>query len=328
MCFKNAHPLSISFREWIVFIRQNPDYPYFCNMKQRNRLFAPSLIVLTVTFLITNCKTTLSIADQQKNAAIALEAGNYPVALQQYESLIKTWNEHHSFEENPYYDKAGHAAFALKDYNKAIEYFNHSTHYGFAGVETYLVLIEHYREVKNFSRELTTLNTLIEKFPDAAVEVTAFERLFAMYFETGRWEEAAAQIPNFNREPDINLLEQMLKVHNQLGNDIEEEMIANQLLKLDSNNTSALEWQAKKYFDAAEARYTAETEAYERNKSRSQYNRLLKGYDAAGEDYRKARDIYERLYKVNPDKKYAVYLYNIYARFKDEEKATYYRSKF
>lgn len=297
-------------------------------MKLRDQLLTIALIALAITLLLYSCKTALSIADLQTNAEQAFNERNYTASLQQYESLIKNWNDNNAFEQNPYYDKAGHAAFALKDYDKAIEYFNHSTHYGFAGANTYLALINHYREIENFSREMTVLNTFIEKFPIEAVEADAHERLFEMYVETSRWEEAAAQIPFLAHEPSIEQLEQMLLVHNKLGNEKEEEATANQLLSLDSNNTAALEWKAKKYFEAGEARYNAETEAYERNKSRSQYARLLKGYEAAGEDYRKARDIFERLYKQNPDKKYAVYLYNIYARFQDEEKAAYYRSRF
>jgi tetratricopeptide (TPR) repeat protein len=297
-------------------------------MKIRNQLFIINLIALSITISLNGCKTTLSIADLQRNAEEAYDAGNYTAALLHYESLIKKWNDNHNFEVNPYYDMAGHAAFAVKDYDKAIEYFNHSTHYGFAGADTYLALISHFHEIENFSREMSALNAMVEKFPNEAVEAGAHERLFEMYVETSRWEEAAAQIPFTSREPDIRLLEQMLLVYNNLANKKEEEIIASKLLSFDSNNTAALEWKAINYFEVGEARYNAETEAYERNKSRSQYARLLKGYEAAGEDYRKARDIFERLYKQNLDKKYAIYLYNIYARFQDEEKAAYYRSKF
>jgi tetratricopeptide (TPR) repeat protein len=297
-------------------------------MNIRKQLLTTGLIALTISLLLNSCKTSLSITDLQTNAEQAYYEGKYNDALQQYENLIKNWNENQAFEQNPFYDKAGHAAFALQDYDKAIVYFNHSMHYGFAGADTYLTLISHYREIENFSREVTVLNTLIEKFPDEAVEASAHERLFEMYVETGRWEEAAVQIPYIGLEPDIKLLEEMLLVHNKLGNEKEQEAITGQLLKLDSNNAAALEWKAIDYFEAGEARYNAETEAYERNKSRSQYARLLKGYEAAGEDYRKARDIFERLYKENPDKRYAMYLYNIYARFQDEEKAAYYRKRF
>ena len=286
------------------------------------------VLISFATILFTNsCKTTLSITELESKAEKAFSEGDYSTALLYYEKLIKDWNQNKAFEENPYYDPAGHAAFALKDYTKAIEYFNHSMHYGFAGEQTYLTLIEYHRGVQNFSREMTILNALIEKFPDVAQETGAHKRLFEMYVETSRWEEAAAQIPHLNNDTDITLLEQKLLVDSNLGNEKEEAIIADKLLKIDSNNQAALEWKAIKYFDAAEARYIAETEAYERNKTRSQYARLLRGYEAAGEDYRKARDIFERLYKENPERRYAVYLYNIYARFQDEEKAAYYRSK-
>jgi tetratricopeptide (TPR) repeat protein len=297
-------------------------------MKIHKQIFFISLIALAITLSLGSCKTTLSIADMQKSAEQAFNEGNYNAALQHYESLIAKWNEDQPFEENPYYDPAGHTAFALRDYDKAIEYFNHSTHYGFAGANTYLALISHYREMENFSREMTAINALIEKYPDSAAEAGLHGRLFEMYVETSRWEEAEAQIPKINREPDVNLLEQMLLVHKNLGNEGKEVVIVDQLLKFDTNNKTALEWKAINYFEAGEARYNAESEAYERNKSRSQYARLLKGYEVAGEDYRKARDIFERLYKQNPDKKYAMYLYNIYARFQDEEKAAYYRQRF
>jgi tetratricopeptide (TPR) repeat protein len=297
-------------------------------MKNLNRFRVISLIALIGTHIINGCTTTLSLADLQNKAEVAYHEGDYATALQHYKKLIEKWNSNHTFEENPYYDKAGHAAFALKQYNMANDYFAHSMHYGTAGVQTYLTLIDYNREINNFSREMTTLKGLIEKFPDVAPETGAHERLFEMYVETGRWQEAAAETKHIGRESDAGLLEQMLMVYNRIGNNEEEANIARQLLEMDSNNIAALEWQAKKYFEAAEARYNAETEAYEHNKSRRQYAQLLKGYEEAGEDYRKARDIFERLYKQNPERRYAIYLYNIYARFQDEEKANYYRARF
>ena len=297
-------------------------------MKIHITLWLIALIAFSTLLFSSGCKTALSIAEIQKNAEKAFGEGDYNSALFQYENLIKEWNNNHAFEENPYYDPAGHAAFALKDYTKAIEYFNHSMHYGFAGSETYLAMIEHYRGINNFSREMTTINSLIEKFPDVAEETGVHKRLFRMYVETSRWDEAAEKISFLSNDTDIELLEQKLLVHSKLGNEKEEAIIADKLLEIDSNNQAALEWKAIQYFDAAEARYTAETEAYERNKTRSQYARLLRGYEVAGEDYRKARDIFERLYKENPERRYAMYLYNIYARFQDEEKAAYYRQRF
>jgi len=304
------------------------EYPYFCRMNILNNFRKIGLIFLMAALITSLCTTTLSLADLQNNADMAYDEGDYSTALKHYEKLIERWNNDHAFEENPYYDKAGHAAFAMQDYGKANEYFAHSMHYGTAGAKTYHALIAYNQEIENFSREMTTLHGLIEKFPDEAAKTGAHERLFEMYVETSRWEEAAGQARHISAATDVKLLEQLLMVYQRLGDEEEEERIAKKLLQIDRNNTAALEWQAKKYFDAAEARYIAETEAYERNKSRRQYAQLLRGYEEAGEDYRKARDIFERLYRENPERRYAIYLYNIYARFQDEEKANYYRQRF
>jgi tetratricopeptide (TPR) repeat protein len=297
-------------------------------MKRKKHLAGVQFLIFTAALFISNCTTTLSTADIQKNAETAFDDGDYTTALLHYENLIKQWNEGSAFEENPYYDKAGLAAFALQDYSKAIEYFNHSMHYGTAEAETYLKLMNYFREINNFSREMSTLNAIFEKFPEQAEAANVHERLFEMYEETERWEDAAAQAQLITRDPDALLVEKLLRVYNRLGDSRKEEEAALKLLQLQPDNVAALEWQAKKYYDLAEARYKAETEAYERNRTHRQYAQLLRGYEEAGDDYRKARDIYERLYKQNPDRRYAIYLHNIYARFNDEEKAAYYRRRF
>ncbi len=296
-------------------------------MKIWNKLIVLGLQVLTIILTLGSCTTTMNTADIQRNAESAYAAGEYAKALQQYEKLIESWNSSKDNQQNPYYDKAGHAAFSLNDFEKATNYFSQSMHYGTATAATYLRLISYYRDVDNFSREMMTLEGMIETFPQEAAANGVHERLFEMYIETERWEDAAGQAQQFNHKSDEQLLEQLLQMHSQLSNMDEADDVAGQLLALNSENIPALEWRAKKYYDKAEARYKAEAEAYDRNKTRRQYAQLLEGYEAAGVDYRKARNIYERLYKRNPDKRYALYLYNIYARFQDEVKAAYYRDR-
>ncbi len=296
-------------------------------MKICYKLIAISLIAITMILSVSSCSTTINTADLQRDAESAYATGEYAKALQQYESLIESWNNSKDNEQNPYYDKAGHAAFALKDYDKANNFFSLSMHYGTATPNTYTELIGYYREINNFSREMMTLEGMVEAFPVEAAATGVHERLFEMYLETDRYEDAAMQAEQIDRKPDEKLLGQLLQMHSRLGNKTEADAIAGKLLALNGEHIPALEWRAKKFYDKAEARYTAEAEAYERNKTRRQYAKLLEGYEAAGVDYRKARDIYERLYKRNPEKRYAIYLYNIYARFQDEAKAAYYRSR-
>lgn len=269
----------------------------------------------------------LSVAEQEQKAEAAYADGNYTLALKQYENLVNQWNQNNPREENPYFDPAGHAAFSIGQIDKALEFFSQSMHYGTASLETYTRLIDHYREIENFSREMMTIEGLLEHYPQEHDSQKARKRLFVMYAETARWEEAETQWQQLDLEPGKILLEQYLEVCQQLKNTEKGNEAARMLLAQEPGNIPALEWRALQYFNKAEARYTAEQEAYERNKTRRQYARLLEGYEAAGIDYRKARDIYERLFRNNPDPRYARYLFTIYARFQDKEKAEYYRSR-
>ncbi len=283
------------------------------------------MILLIIS--VAGCSPTKKTATLQQNAAAAFDAGNYKLALADYETLVSLWNETNPREENPYLDKAGHAAFEMGDTEKAIGYFTESMFYGTATISTYTKLIAHYREVANFSRELMTIEGLMEAFPEHAVTQDYQQRLFEMYTEAEQWQEAERQWEMIGGEKDLALLEKYFLVSRQLDNRERADSLANVIIAADPNNAAALEWRATQHFNRAEQRYNAEMKAYEQNRTRRQYAQLLEGLEVANENYRKARDIFERLYRKSPEKRYAAYLYNIYSRFEDNEKANYYRSR-
>jgi len=278
-------------------------------------------------FLFAGCSATKNTTSLLENTNNAYASGNYSEALSGYEKLIVRWDENNPREENPYLDEAGHAAFLTGDYEKAIGLFTESMHYGTASVDTYTRLIDYYHEQGNFSREMMTLEGLVEKYPEAPVTKTKRSRLFEMAVEAKQWEMAAEQWQYITDKNELPLLEKYFEVNQRLDNTQRSDSLATVILSRDKNNVPALEWKARKHYESAEERYTSEMEAYERNQTRKQYARLLEELKKANEDYRRARDIYERLYQTNPDKRYAMYLYNIYTRFEDQEKAAYYRAR-
>lgn len=286
----------------------------------------PASVILILLFF-AGCSTTIKTTSVLENANSAYASGNYTEALNGYEKLIAHWDENNPREQNPYLDKAGHAAFLMGDYDKAIGLFTESMHYGTASIDTYIRLIDYYREKGNFSREMMALEGLVEQYPEAPVTKTKRSRLFEMAVEAKQWEMAEEQWAFVTDKNELPLLEKYFEVNRQLDNPQRSDSLATVILSLDKNNVPALEWKAKKYYDRAEERYTTEMAAYERTQTRKQYARLLEELKKANEDYRRARDIYERLYQTNPDKSYALYLYNIYTRFEDQEKAAYYRAR-
>lgn len=285
------------------------------------------LLLISLIVAAAGCSPTKKTANLQLSAAAAFDAGNYELALAEYETLASIWNETNAREENPYLDKAGHAAFEMGDTEKAVGYFAESMFYGTASISTYTKLIAHYREAANFSRELMTIEGLTEAYPESPVTQQYQQRLFEMYAEAEQWQEAEAQWKNIGGEKDISLLEHFFEVNRQLDNRERADSLANVIIAADPNNAAALEWRATQYFNRAEQRYNAEMSAYDQNRTRRQYAQLLEGLEIANKDYRSARDIFERLYQKSPEKRYAMYLYNIYSRFEDSQKANYYRSR-
>ena len=60
---------------------------------------------------------------------------------------------------------------------------------------------------------------------------------------------------------------------------------------------------------------------------KKEYKRLLKALDKVYPTFRKSRDYFLKLYRIDPKPKYAKYLGNIYTRLGNEQKAKYYYNK-
>ncbi len=123
------------------------------------------------------------------------------------------------------------------------------------------------------------------------------------------------------------MLEGYFITNKALENDSVCNILASELLKLDENNLAGLDWEAKKYFWQAENLYKDEMEAYEKNKTNRQYNKLLKSLDVVSADFKTSLGYFKTLYELDPSPKYAKYLGNIYNRLDDKPKADYYYSK-
>jgi hypothetical protein len=67
--------------------------------------------------------------------------------------------------------------------------------------------------------------------------------------------------------------------------------------------------------------------AYEENKTRRQYDILVKAFKTVTVDFKRSLEYYTRLYNLYPKPEYARFLGNIYARLSDEKNAKYYQGK-
>jgi tetratricopeptide (TPR) repeat protein len=85
-------------------------------------------------------------------------------------------------------------------------------------------------------------------------------------------------------------------------------------------NESSQFWIAKFYFEKAERNYQYELDKYKKDENVTTYAYLRRELRKISEDYRKSRDILEKLLAINPTQRnYMVYLRNCYIRLDMKE---------
>lgn len=260
----------------------------------------------------------------------AYQKGNYEGALHALEQVIEKREATGNKAKPAIYYKAGMSAFKLDKFKKARQYLESAEREGYASPGLYSSLANIYHRIDNLSKEITVLEKYHEKYPGGKYIDTINTRLFETYVESENWHLAHDLWPAIESQAMANvyLLEGYLKTTwNLENNDGLCDELAAQILEMDPENITALEWNANKYFWLAENMYVEEMKAYKNNRTRSQYKKLLKAWDKIWPYFRKSRDYYKKLYYIHPDPMYAEYLENIYNRMDKPNKAAFWRNK-
>lgn len=297
------------------------------NFKNMIQKFQISLLLLIVV-LMAGCSTATKVTDIKAAADQAFDAKKYQSALAGYEQIIRDFEAEGRTGECPVYGKAGLAAMQTGNVNKALDYLQMDTYTPFVSGETYYGLAKGYREIDNLSKEMIALKDYVEKFPTGEKINDVKTRLFELYVESENWALATGLWPQLpNTQNNEEMLQKWFAVNHALDNYDQTDLISEELLALNPDNIPALEWQAEKAYDKAENHYQTEMEAYENNKTNKQYKRLLSELKVVTAEFQEAKGLYKKLYDLDPNPSYALYLSNIYARLNDKEKSDFYRAK-
>ncbi len=285
------------------------------------------IFILIISLIVQSCATQ----KLTKEGKTAYEAGNYEAALNSLEQVIKKVESKGDQAEGEVYFKAGMAARELGKTKKVTEYLEAAEYLEYPSPKLYTTLAKIYKDIDNLSKEIEALEGYHNNFPEGEKIDTINTRLFETYVESENWQKAADLWPDIENQAqsNINLLAGYLTVNKNLDNDEKCNKLADQILKTDPNNITALEWYAKKYFWQAENLYVSEMNAYKNNRTTKQYNKLLEAWDKVWPSFKKSRDYFLKLYKINPKPEYAKFLGNIYTRMDKKQKAEYWykRSK-
>jgi len=260
---------------------------------------------------------------------LAFSEGNYQKSLEYAEQIITDLNSRGKTVDGKVFAMAGNAAYALEQYDKSLEYLEKARQLDYAGEKMYINLADLYYRMDNLSKEIGVLETYLEKFPEGEEIGSVRERLYQTCRESMNFELADYLWPLLDDDSrsDIKNLETFLVIHEAQGNDTKCDSAAFSILKQNANHELALKWFAEKYYWKAENRYQSEMDAYNKNKTRKQYNQLVKAFKIVTADCKKSLEYFTKLYKLYPNPEYARYLGNIYARLDDEQKAKYYHDR-
>jgi hypothetical protein len=282
--------------------------------------------LLLVLLILTGCAASNQNKQLSSEAKSALASGDYEKALANYENIIATNKANNKETDGSVYNNAGIAAWGLQQTEKSIDYLETAKKKSSTTDETFSTISKAYKKIDNLSREISNLEEYVQRYPQGKEISPVRAQLFDAYVRSENWEQGEQLWPSLDSASHNNIqyLTGYLRIKRKLEKVDERDNLAKQLLKMDKNNIEALETMAEKHYYFADETYVREMKAYEKNKTMKQYNQVTAAIKRVNQDYKTARDYFERLYKLKPDPKYANFLGNIYTRFENKEKANYY----
>lgn len=285
-----------------------------------------SIRLLALLLILSGCAASNQHKQLSTDAAQALATGDYQKTLTNYESIIALNSANHKETEGSVYNNAGIAAWELQQTEKSIDYLETAKKLSASTGETLATLAKAYRQTDNLSKEILNLQEYVELHPQGRAAETVRAQLFSAYVRSENWEQGRQLWPllDSTSRGSLHHLTGYLRILRKLEKASERDSVAQKILAMDKNSIEALETMAEKHYYAADETYVREMKAYERNKTMRQYNQVTAAIKRVNQDYRAARDYFERLYKLNPSPRYANFLGNIYTRFENKEKAGYY----
>lgn len=307
-----------------IFKKQKKSY--FCQPYKIYIMKVSNIIKAIVVILILHSCASTKLTEEGNTA---YQANKYEEALEKYDQVIETAENSGKKAKAPVYEKAGLAAFKLEQIEKARKYLESAKGLKYSSPELYSTLAKIYKTIDNLSKEITALETYRDKYPQGEEIKEINARLLETYVESENWDYAVDLWPGIQKQAqsDVHMLANYLIVNKNLGNTETCEDLAQTIYKLDPDNIIFLEYYAEKYFWLAENLYVKEMNDYKNNRTRSQYNKLLKALEQVWPNFQKSRDLYLKLYKIDPKPEYAKFLAQIYTRYDDKQKAAYYEKR-
>ena len=284
-------------------------------------------VLIFVAILLAGCGTSKMVVSYQANAEKAEAEGNYAAATEAWSLFFNQQSTSNADIPAATYAKAAKVAYKADRFDLAENWFEQARRENYADPLMYIELADIYKKQDNLSKELVSLEFYRDTYSLQQDSAGIASRLFEIYAEIGQDQNADvlwSMMDGESRETEL-YLSNYFGVQRRLKNEEVADSVAQKLLVVNPKHVAALEWLGEKYYRMAEDRYQREMKAYEKKRTHLQHHHLLQELKIVSADFQKSLRYFEVLWEINPGKRYAAYMANIYTRFENPEKASYYR---
>jgi tetratricopeptide (TPR) repeat protein len=283
-------------------------------------------LLMAAAIFMAGCGSSKSIVTARQDADFLYYQKDYHSAFDKYSQIIESYVSKKETVPPELYASAGKCLYYADSQAAAIPYFKLAEDAGYEDEQILMLQIKYYADADNLSKELDRLEKYSALYPEGIDIAFVNYRMYLRYCEMQEYGKAHLRYHSLSDEyrDDVAVLEKQHLVCTKLNRKDEADSIARQLYNMNPNNLIGLNYMAYDAYITTENEYVAAIKAYEANKTTSGYRVMLMTTEPLVARYKKAKDLYIRLYNQYKRPHDAAILSRICTRLNDKQNAAYY----
>ncbi len=284
------------------------------------------MLSMALSVALSGCGSSKTMVTARQDADLMYYQKDYLNAFDKYCQIIESYVSKKETVPAELYALAGKCLYSSGSQAAAMPYFKLAEDAGYEDEQMLMLQVRHYADADNLSKELDRLEKYSALYPDGGEINFVNYRLYLRYCEMQEYGKAHLRYQTLTPEyrDDIAVIEKQHLVCTKLGRQDEADGIARQLYNLNPNNLIGLNYVAYDAYITTENEYVAAIKAYEAKKTNAAYKTMQQKTAPLAARYKKAKDLYVKLYNLYKRPHDAAILSRICTRLNDKQNATYY----
>lgn len=283
-------------------------------------------LILALSVMMSGCGSSKTMVSARQDADLLYYQKDYVSAFDKYSHIIESYVAKKESVPPELYALAGKSLYYSDSQAAAMPFFKLAEDAGYEEEAILTLQIKHYADADNLSKELDYLEKYSALYPEGSEIGFVNYRLFLRYCEMQEFGKAHLRYQTLAPEyrDDIAVIEKQHLVCTKLGRQDEADGIARQLYNLNPNNLIGLNYMAYDAYITTENEYVAAIKAYEAKKTTANYKIMQQKTAPLAARYKKAKELYVRLYNLYKRPHDAAILSRICTRLNEKQNAAYY----